>query len=391
MNARQRFGLPQVYALLLLFTFLGQAVWLAHVEPLNRIELAYARAGLDQFHGKFVDAAAPSFSIAAAAFPVLVSRRALESFRPDTLKWLIRAPFILIGCLLGASVWYVSRRLYGNSGGYLALSLYCFSPLPHFTLPGPILTGSLGVFGMVFVAIAAAHTLYARSQLSDRDSLLAGLMELKMRWRRILLLAIAVILAVGSSYWLVFLLILAEGFMVYLVPERQFASAGLVFVACALAFIALFALHGFHWHMYWSTLRHAPWLPVGRGAASQIVLRAYFKGLVRSINPALLFLSIAALVTYISSSRSRYFGNSAPLATLAFLTILSLMALSGVFTGPFPLLALCFLVVFISGIFADLVETGWRAYVLAFTLAMLGIYISTALVEVWKVRVSVLY
>jgi hypothetical protein len=390
-NARGRFGRPQLYAVLLLFTFLAQAVWLSHVQPLSRIEVAYVRVGLDQFHGNFIDPAAPSIPVAIAAFPVLLSRRALESFSPDTLKWLIRAPFIIVGWLLGASIWYVSRRLYGNPGGYLALTLYCFSPLVHFTLPSTILPGGLGTFGMVFVAIAAAHTLYARSRLSEPDSFLAGVVELRLRWRRILLLAIAITLAVGSSYWLVFLLILAEAFMVYIVPDRQFACVGVVVAACALAFLGLFAVHGFHWHMFWSSLRHAPWVPVAQAAAGGTVLRAYFRGLARSINPALLLLTIAALIAYASSRRCRYFGNSAPLGALVYLTVLSLLALSGVFSGPFPLVALSFLLVFISGIFADLLETGMRPYVLLFTLAMLGIYISTALLEVWKTRVSVLY
>jgi len=30
--------------------------------------------------------------------------------------------------MLGGSLWYVARRLYGNAGGYIALALYCFSP-----------------------------------------------------------------------------------------------------------------------------------------------------------------------------------------------------------------------------------------------------------------------
>jgi len=36
--------------------------------------------------------------------------------------------YLLLGALLGASLWYVARRLYGNEGGFIALTLYCFSP-----------------------------------------------------------------------------------------------------------------------------------------------------------------------------------------------------------------------------------------------------------------------
>jgi len=42
--------------------------------------------------------------------------------------WLAHAPYLIFGVLLGASLWYVARRLYGNAGGYIALMLYCFSP-----------------------------------------------------------------------------------------------------------------------------------------------------------------------------------------------------------------------------------------------------------------------
>ena len=44
------------------------------------------------------------------------------------LHRLAAAPYLVFGLLLGASLWYVSRRLFGNAGGYVALALYCFSP-----------------------------------------------------------------------------------------------------------------------------------------------------------------------------------------------------------------------------------------------------------------------
>jgi len=39
-----------------------------------------------------------------------------------------REPVLVLRVMLGASLWYVARRLYGNAGGYIALALYCFSP-----------------------------------------------------------------------------------------------------------------------------------------------------------------------------------------------------------------------------------------------------------------------
>jgi hypothetical protein len=61
---------------------------------------------------------------------------------PETVHswgWLARAPYIVFGLLLGASLWYVARRLFGNVGGYIALALYCFSP-------AMIITTSAGLF-----------------------------------------------------------------------------------------------------------------------------------------------------------------------------------------------------------------------------------------------------
>jgi len=173
----QRFGWPQVFALLLLSAFVLQALWVIHHTPLRWAEVAYAQAGLDQLAGKVLprDTGAQPVPAVVAAAPFVVANRMVASLSPDGLKWLLRLPFVAIGWLLGASIWYVARRLYGNAGGYIALALYCFSPAVSFPWPGPLLTGSLGIFGTIFVAIAAAHTLYAPAG--------AAISELRSRWR----------------------------------------------------------------------------------------------------------------------------------------------------------------------------------------------------------------
>ena len=61
--------------------------------------------------------------------PLLAEPQSLVN--PDSApywRWLPRLPFLAFGVFLGASLWYVSRRLCGNHGGFLALTLYCFSP-----------------------------------------------------------------------------------------------------------------------------------------------------------------------------------------------------------------------------------------------------------------------
>src|SRR6202043_4250725 len=124
--------------------------------------------------------------------------------------WLARAPYLTFGVLLGASLWYVARRLYGNAGGYIALALYCFSPLilrsSTLYLAPPEMGAAWGTFGTIFTAIAVAHTLYAPREV------------VIWNWRRILLLGLSLALAIGSQFSLIILLPLALGFMLYLAP-----------------------------------------------------------------------------------------------------------------------------------------------------------------------------
>src|SRR5207247_7003811 len=96
------------------------------------------------------------------------------------------APYLFFGVMLGGSLWYVARRLYGNAGGYIALVLYCFSPAMIVSVAGAQSLGEMGgvwgAFGAVWTAIAVAPTLYA-----PREVVL-------WNWRRILLLGLSLAL-----------------------------------------------------------------------------------------------------------------------------------------------------------------------------------------------------
>ena len=96
---------------------------------------------------------------------------------------LAASPYLFFGVMLGASLWYVARRLYGNAGGYIALALYCFSPAMIVNVAGAQSLGEMGAvwgaFGTVFTAIAVAHTLYAPREV------------VFWNWRRILLLGLS--------------------------------------------------------------------------------------------------------------------------------------------------------------------------------------------------------
>ena len=45
-----------------------------------------------------------------------------------SVKYLLHLPFVFFAIWLGGGLWWVSRRLFGNEGGFFALGLYCFCP-----------------------------------------------------------------------------------------------------------------------------------------------------------------------------------------------------------------------------------------------------------------------
>ena len=153
---RERFGRPQFLAGLLLLCFLAQALWLVHAEmhTLGQPDSAEAvriAEGWKQWHGRGI-AAAPLWDPAltgrdplssddrgfdpehspllylASAAPLLLWPRDFGSDSAVYWRWLPRIPFLACGVFLGASLWYVARRLCGNTGGFVALTFYCFSP-----------------------------------------------------------------------------------------------------------------------------------------------------------------------------------------------------------------------------------------------------------------------
>jgi len=134
----------------------------------------------------------PLYYLVAAA-PFLVRPASWTAGRP---LWhvLAAAPYLFFGVMLGGSLWYVARRLYGNAGGYIALLLYCFSPAMIVGVSGTQSLGEMGAvwggFGAVWTAIAVAHTLYA-----PREVVL-------WNWRRILLWdCLWRLLPETSSHW----------------------------------------------------------------------------------------------------------------------------------------------------------------------------------------------
>jgi hypothetical protein len=392
-------GAPQFIAAALLMVYLLQCVWLVRVDAGNSegdfFRVLRVSQGIHQWRGGPIAGTAGSLThermppahvpdarprlrteddfdrnrsplyylVAGAPF---AAYPALFTSAHPLWRWLAVTPYLAFGVMLGGSLWYVARRLYGNAGGYIALVLYCFSPAMIFNAAetaGFAEMGAVwGAFGAVWTAIAVAHTLYA-----PREVVL-------WNWRRILLLGLSFALAVGNQFSLVVMVLMALLLMLWVAPVRKGAVLTIWVTACAFALLLFFASYFFHPQLFWAAMMHASWLEFDARALANInQLRYIFDG-----SPPLMLALPAALIAYFAWKRARYFGNTTPLLIAALLLILGLAETQS--PGySFYLAALVFLFVFVAGVFADLLETRHGRIV---TASLSGLLIASA---VWNV------
>ncbi len=76
------------------------------------------RAGHLRIRDGYDEDRSPLYYLTAAA-PVLVHPSVLPPDWPLGQIW-DDFPYLFFGVMLGGSIWYVARRLYGNAGGYIA-------------------------------------------------------------------------------------------------------------------------------------------------------------------------------------------------------------------------------------------------------------------------------
>jgi hypothetical protein len=242
----------------------------------------------------------------------------------------MRLPFLGAGCLLGAGLWWVTRRLYGNRGGYTALALYCFSPavLRACIAPNPEVLCALGVYGGVYACIGVAHAMQGPVA----------------KWRpRIVLLTAAFGLAAASHIAaLPIVALLGLAAMLWVAEGRRSQVMPVVLAAVAGAFLLVLACYGFSPDAFSYLFRSA----AGFLWFSLDPARRFFSTLA---NAGITVASAAALALYVGLRRSRYFGNSVPLICASILVVLMMTGAPG---APW-LWALPFLLTFIGGVFAD--------------------------------------
>lgn len=302
---RFRFNLPRRIAACLLLCFLAQGLWLiAH--------------------------AAPSLSSACT-------------------RILSCSPFLAIACLLGGALWWVTRRMYGNLGGYMALALYCFSPaiLKASVSPSPELIATLGIYAGLYTSIGVAHAMQGP----------------RRKWRpRILLLSAAYALAAAAHIAALPILALAGlAFMLWVAEDRRAQVFPVVFFATLVALVGVFLGNILLPQFFDPGLG----FPAGLPRFSLDAVRAFFT----LPHLGILLASSIALALYLAQPRSRYFGNTVPLLCTLFCMTLIMPA------APSWLWAVPFLLTFIAGLFADAFE-GTRprlAIVVAVALVLLQI------------------
>ena len=266
----------------------------------------------------------------------------------NDVKWLIRLPFVLFAVWLGGGLWWVARRLFGNEGGALALALYTFCPaiITYATAPNNEILALWGLYGLLYTAIGVAHALQGP----------------RRKWKpRILLLTVALGLTATAHLLAALIGFVVGAAMFYYLAERRRSYVAQIMIFAALgALLIVFAGLSF---------RPSPFSYVFTGGSARFwfslnALRTFFN---RPANLGILVASAVSLVLYVTTRRSRYFGNTVPL----FMTLLLFpLYTSQVVSAPW-LWALPFLFTFIGGVFADALETRQRKIFLLLTGAVI--------------------
>ncbi len=375
---RIHIGRPQRLAALLLLAFLAQCLWVVGHQQLSTADYRFSRCGREMWErpsplaGTFTTCGNlngdGTFAYRVAGLPLTLQRLTLlvvdhlrspanrlypgSSLNGSTWEsrhqlafdlYLIHLPFVLFALLLGGGLWWVTRRLYGNQGGFFALGLYCFCPavVRMAVAPNNDVLAMWGLYGLIYTAIGVAHAMQGP----------------RRRWRpRIALLAIAIgFTAAAHLLAALFGFVAALIFMLYLAERRRGYVVQVLLISAIGALAILFAFFGF---------RPAAFSYVFTGGAARFWfslagIRSFifdrgFAGSLANL-PILTAFAVAALL-YCAVRRSRYFGNTAPL-----LIVFALAPLIATQTVSAPWLwALPFFFTFIGGVFADALETRTR-------------------------------
>lgn len=370
-----RFNRPQRVAAVLLALFLAQGFVLISRQTLSDVDYQYARCGREMWEkpsplaGYFTTCGNIHDGVLAyrlAGLPLtlnLVAERGLDLLRKpedrvvqtggELNSWelrhqlthvllLMRLPFLGAGCILGGCLWWVTRRLYGNWGGYTALALYCFSPaiLRACVSPDPEVLAALGVYGGVYTSIGVAHAMQGP----------------RRKWRPRIVLLTAVFAVAAGAHIVALPVVAIAGLlaMLWIAEGRRSQALPILLLASAGALVLVFACYNFSPDAFSYIFRSA----AGFLWVSLEPARRFFS---TPSNAGIAFAALASLAQYLAARKSRYFGNSAPLLCAVGLMLL---VMTGVPGRPW-LWSLPFLLTFIGGVFADAYESPRRRVAMA--------------------------
>jgi len=372
-----QFNRPQQLAAVLLLLLLAQCLWVFHRQTLTSRDYDFARCGREMWEkpdplagyfttcGNIPDG---TLGYRIAGLP-LTLQRVLAGQTADTSTWemrhelgyvlvLLHSGFLLTGIILGGALWWVTRRLYGNPGGFIALALYCFSPavIHACTYPNNEILTAFGLFASLYTAMGVAHAMQGPPR--------------KWRSRIVLLTLTLAFTAASHAAGFLLALLLSIGLMAYLAVGRRAYIVPIMMAASIGTLLLVFASYDFSLDAFGYFFRSG----AGRIGFSLEPARQWFLGLPHS---AVTLAAVTALLLYLPTRRSRYFGNTVPLllALLFFFLITP-----GISSEP-TLWALPFLLTFIAGVFADFLETRYRRVFLAMTGCLLALQVTLSLLS----------
>ena len=364
-----QFNRPQQLAAVLLLLLLAQCLWVFHHQTLTSRDYDFARCGREMWEkpdplaGYFTSCGNihdGTLGYRIAGLP-LTLERVLAGQAADTSTWemrhelgyvllLLHSGFLLTGIVLGGALWWVTRRLFGNYGGFIALALYCFSPavIHACTYPNNEILTAFGLFASLYTAMGVAHAMHGPPR----------------KWRSRIVLLTLTLGFTAASHVAAFLLalLLSIGFMAYLAVGRRAYIIPIMLAASVGTLLFLFACYDFSPDAFSYFFRSG----AGRIWFSVAPARHWFLSLP---NAAVTVAAATSLLLYIPTRRSRYFGNTVPLfLALLFFTLIT----PGISSEP-TLWALPFLLTFIAGVFADFLETRYRRVFLALAGCLLAL------------------
>jgi hypothetical protein len=377
-------GRAQRVAGLLLLMLLGECLWTIGHEPLDANDYRYAHCGREMWEspsvlqGYFTTCGNlngdGTFAYRLAGLPLTVQRLVLLSadhFRKPQnrvyangtlngttwearhelgfVKYLLRIPFVLFALWLGGGLWWVAKRLFGAEGGAFALGLYVFCPaiVKYATRPNNEILAMWGLYGLVYTAMGVAHALQGP----------------RSKWRpRILLLTVALGLTAAAHVLAAMVGFVAGGVFFFYLAERRRAYVPQIMTYAALgALVIVLASFGF---------RISAFLYVFSGGSGRFWFSTEWvrRFATTPANAGILVATLVAAVIYVTSRRSRYFGN-----TSAFLMLLGLFPLytTQVVSAPW-IWALPFLFTFVGGVFSDALESRERKMYLVLTFGVVA-------------------